>query len=101
MQNAKLLLPKKMKIVILSHIQKGKKKTVILTTHLYSNILFISVFVIYFYSNTSIIFIKKNTKLLLKKKKKPLPHVKTNHSYSEIFMVFFFYSLKHSKNFVI
>ena len=47
---------------------------------------------------------KKNTKLLLpkKKKKNPLPHVKTTHSYSEISMVFFFFnSLKHSKIFVI
>ena len=55
----KITSSKKIKRVILSHIQKGKKKTIILTTHLYSNILFISVFVIYLYLNTSIIFIKK------------------------------------------
>ena len=58
-QNTKLLLPKNIKRVILSHVQKGKKKTVILTTHVYSNIWFISVFFIYLYSNTSIMFIKK------------------------------------------
>ena len=37
--------------------------------------------------------LKKNTKLLqkqTKKKKNPLPHVKTTHSYPEISMVFFF-----------
>ena len=33
-------------------------------------------------------------------KKNPLPHVKTTHSYFEIFMFFFFFnSLKHSKFF--
>ena len=63
---------KNVKIVILSHIQK-EKKNFILTTHLYSNYWFLSVFVIYLNSNTSIIFIKtkKKTKLLLPKKK---PH---------------------------
>ena len=46
-----------------------EKNTIILTTHLYSNVLFLSVFVIYLYLNASIIFIKKY-KITSKKKKK-------------------------------
>ena len=84
---------KKVKTVILSHIQKErkKKKTVILTIHLYSNILFLSVFVIYLNSNTSIIYTKKNNYFF--QKKKSLPHVKTTHSYPEIFILFYFFIL--------
>ena len=76
-KNAKLFLPKNVKRLILSHVQKKKKKkkTVILTTHLYSNVRFLSLCIIYLYSNTSIIFtiyIYTHThtiKLLPKKKK--------------------------------
>ena len=35
---------------------------------------------------------RKTTKLLLKKKKNPLPHIKTTHSYLEIFMIFYFFN---------
>ena len=85
---------KKVKTVILSHIQKErkKKKTVILTIHLYSNILFLSVFVIYLNSNTSIIYTKKHN-YFFQKKKKSLPHIKTTHSYPEIFILFYFFIL--------
>ena len=48
-------------------LKEKKKKTFIFTTYLYSNIWFLFVLIIYLNSNTSIIFIKKNTKLLLPK----------------------------------
>ena len=72
------------------------------TTHLYWNVLFLFVFVIYLNSNTSIIFIKKY-KITSSKTKNLLPQIKTTHFYPKISMVFFFLinSLKHSKIFVI
>ena len=52
---------------------------------------------IYLNANTSIMFIKI-TSSKKKKKKEQSPHVKSTHSYPEIFMFFFFLnSLKHFK----
>ena len=106
-QNTKLLLPKNIKRVILwlSHVQKGKKKTIILTTYLYSNILFLFVFVIYLNSNTEIIFIKQkiNKYKITYLKKKKLTTSRKNYSFLSwnFYGFFFFYSLKHFKIFVI
>ena len=91
--------------------KRGGGGTVILTTHLYWNVLFLFVFVIYLNSNTSIIFIKKY-KITSSKTKNLLPQIKTTffffliikttHFYPKISMVFFLInSLKHSKIFVI
>ena len=56
---------------VLKEKEKEKKKNLIITIHLYSNVLFLSAFVIYLNSNTLIIFIKKkNTNLFLQKKTK-------------------------------
>ena len=56
---------------------KETKKIVFLSTHLYSNVLFQSVFVIYMNSNTSIMFIKK--KDFLKK-------ITTSHVQKDIYI---------------
>ena len=59
---------------------KETKKIVFLSTHLYSNVLFQSVFVIYMNSNTSIMFIKK--KDFLKK-------ITTSHVQKDIYIYIF------------
>ena len=75
-----------------------KKKTIFLSTHLYSNIWFLHVFIIYLNSNTSIIFIKKkNTKLLLPNKK--LTTSRKNYSFiSWNFYVYLLILLSIPKN---
>ena len=75
---------------------KETKKIVFLSTHLYSNVLFQSVFVIYMNSNTSIMFIKKKDFL----KKITTSHVQkdiyiyiyilTTHLYSNILFLYVF-----------
>ena len=62
---------------------KETKKIVFLSTHLYSNVLFQSVFVIYMNSNTSIMFIKK--KDFLKK-------ITTSHVQKDIYIYIYIYS---------
>ena len=66
---------------------KKKKNPVILSTHLYSNVWFLSIFVIYSNSNTSIIFI-----IIIKikiNKKTSLPHVKLFILIPNFFFKFF------------
>ena len=62
---------------------KETKKIVFLSTHLYSNVLFQSVFVIYMNSNTSIMFIKK--KDFLKK-------ITTSHVQKDIYIYIYIFS---------
>ena len=67
--------------------KRRKKKPVILSTHLYSNVWFLSIFVIYSNSNTSIIFI-----IIIKikiNKKTSLPHVKLFILIPNFFFKFF------------
>ena len=65
-----------------------KKKNLILTTHLYSNVRFSSIFVTYLNSNTSKCLLKK--KKINSSNKNPLPHIKTTHYYHKIFMFFLY-----------
>ena len=67
---------------------KKKKKNLILTTHLYSNVRFSSIFVTYLNSNTSKCLLKK--KKITSSNKNPLPHIKTTHYYHKIFMFFLY-----------